>query len=512
LENQTSPSVRRNIFKTWLLSLLSLILIVQLSCNFLLGRKSNDPVSSTLISLYAQQTVLNETLNAFTAVARQGDTTQVAQTTLEASLATATAQAQLMATLAGGPESSATPELFADPDERLLKSVRILLFEDMSASPYIRIAKEALDTGGYFYQDVGSAKGWFKTLLLSDQEWDLIIAAAEADRDFGGEFFEYIDDRVGRGAAAIVENWDFDLAPTGKAGQLLNRCGVRFQTDWYEPNLRVFFWLQPDHPVFHQPNSIPPALRNARRIWRGDIGDLLEYSTSGSTDENDVVLLAGTNPNQKNSNGVLVSCLDGRLIIQTFRTHEYHHDDMLMLWQNYIYNTLKSYFAQTGKKVPTPAITALPTLEGTSTPAGPTPGPDYIFEHGCDGIFSIKLTDAPRFQKDLFEHHANGLFLVLNVLYRNNTDFPIMVWDGDYLLQGELNGRKLEYRFNREATGYLFVDGSGDLVQGVIEPGESRRVGLAFDIDPKGGDWELVFRPGSEFDGVVCEARIPLNR
>lgn len=87
-----------------------------------------------------------------------------------------------------------------------------------------------------------------------------------------------------------------------------------------------------------------------------------------------------------------------------------------------------------------------------------------------------------------------------------------MVWVGDYFVEGSLEERRLVYQLNREATGYLFIDGSGDLVQGVIGPGEKRRVGLAFDIDPKGEDWELVFRPGSEFDSVVCEARIPLYR
>jgi hypothetical protein len=512
LEDRTQTLNRRKVFKQWLFALLSLVIVVQLSCNFFRGLRSSDPVSSTLDSLYAQQTDLYETLSAFTAIARQGDSTRVAQSTLDASLTTATAQARLVATLASSPQSSVTPGLPVDPDERLLKSARILLFEDMSASPYIRIVKEALDTGGYFYLDVGSAKGWFKTQLLSGMEWDLIIAAAEANREFGGEFFEYIDAHVARGAAAIVENWDFDLAPRGKAGQFLNRCGVRFQTDWFEPNLRVFYWLQPDHPVFNRPNSIPPALRNARRIWTGDIGDLLEGDSTISTDESAPIFLAGTNPNQKNQNAVLASCLGGRVIIQTFRTHEYHHDDMLMLWQNYIYNALTSYFSQTGKSVPTPAVTALANPEVTSTPAGPTPGPDYIFEHGCDGIFSIKLTEAPRFQRDLFEHHAEGQFLILDILYQNQTEAPIMVWDGDYSVEGRLAERLLEYQLNREATGYLFIEGAGELVQDVIGPGEKRRVRLAFDITPKGEDWELVFRPGSEFDSVVCEARIPLYR
>jgi hypothetical protein len=490
--------------------ILSLV-VAQLACNYLLGG-SADPVGATLEALRAQQTDLFLTLEAFTAVAQQGDSTQIAQTTLDASLATATAQAQLLSTLSFQPLPSETPTPAADPDERMLKSARILLFEDMSASRYIRIAKEALDSEGYFYQDVGSAKGWFKTQLLSDQDWELVIAAAEAEREFGGEFFEYIDDRVAEGSAAVVENWDIDLAPEGKAGQLLSRCGVRYQADWFEPRLRVFFWLYPDHPVFNQPYDIPPALRNNARVWTGDLGDLIQVDPNRASAGGNPTLLAGTNPGLKTSNGVLVSCLDGRMILQTFRTHEYHHDDMLNLWKNYIYNTLKSYYAQSGKVVPTPVATAQPTLPGTSTPAGPTPGPEYIFEHGCDGYFSVKLVDAPLYQKDLFEHHADGLFLVLRVQYQNQADFPIMVWDGDYFVEGHSGDRALVYPLDSDATGFLYIDGSGDLVQDLAEPGEIRQVGLAFDIDPKGGDWEFVFRPASEFDGAVCEARIPLQR
>lgn len=502
----------RKIFYRKLIGFLFIgLFIVQISCNFLLGVKQ-DPVGATLSALYAQQTMLFETLQVFTEVARKGDSTQIAQSTLDASLMTATAQVELLSTLSTQPEASQTPIPQRQIEERLLKSARILLFEDMSASRYIRIVKEALDSENYFYQDVGSAKGWFKSQLLSNQGWDLIIAAAEADREFGGEFFEYIDLRVDQGAAAIIENWDIDLAPSGKAGQLLRRCGVKFESDWYEPHLRVFYWLQPDHPIFHIPYSIPATMRNSQRIWTGDVGDLLQVDPGASGNEGgDPLLLAGTNPSIDDRHGVLVSCLDGRMILQTFRTHEYHHDDMLMLWKNYIHNVLVSYFLQSGRTIPTPAATAQPNQAVTPTFPGPTPGPEYIIEHGCDGIFKLKFTDSPRYQKDLFEHHADGLYVVLRLQYQSLVDFPIMVWDGDYFLEGNLGDRKLSYSLDRDATGYLFIEGSGELVQGEIQPGEIRLVNLAFDIDPKGENWTLVFRPGGEFDGEVCEAKIDLE-
>jgi len=493
--------------------LLAALIGLQLSCSYLLNQKDDSSALGTLAALYAQQTALDETLAAFTAAAVELSATPGFQSTLEANLSTATAQEALLSTLSGQPQASETPQpVPVRADERLLKSAKILLFEDMSASRYIRIVKEALDQEGYFYQDVGSAKGWFKTQLNSAVEWDLVIAAAEAEREFGGEFFEYLDDQLEKGAAVILENWDLDLAPNGKAGQILRRCGVRHQSDWYEPELRAFFWLATDDPILNQPNPIPPALRNAGRVWSGDLGDLLEVDPDLAGNGGNPTPLAGLNPSWKSSHATLVVCMDGQLIIQSFRTHEYHHDDMSLLWKNYISNALSSHFAQSARLIPTPARTAQPTLAGTSTPSGPTPGPEYIFEHGCDGLLSVKLTNAPRFQQDLFEHHTDGTFLILRVQIQNQADFPIMIWDGDYSVSGQVGEQGVIYPLDPDATGYMYIDGGGGLVQDVIQPGDVWNVSLVFDVDPKAKNLEFIFKPASEFDGAVCEASIALDR
>ena len=193
----------------------------------------------------------------------------------------------------GEPTPTATPQI-DELDERTLRSARILLFEDMSASGHIRLVKEALDLADYFYLDVGSAKGWFKTQLSSSQEWDLIIAAVEAGRNFGGEYFELIDKRIEQGAAAVIEFRDLDAIHAGSSKLLLDRCGVKFQSDWFEPDLRVFFPLQPDHPIFHQPNRVA-NLRNASMLWKGDVGDLVEINYTTGKPAGDPQLLLGTN-------------------------------------------------------------------------------------------------------------------------------------------------------------------------------------------------------------------------
>jgi hypothetical protein len=399
-------------------------------------------------------------------------------------------------------------------DERTLKSAKILIFEDMSASKHIRYAKEALDLGDYFYLDVGSATGWFKSQLLSAVEWDLIIAAAESRRVFGGEYFEYIDRRVESGASTIIEYWDWDVAVMGKQKSLLDRCGVNVQSDWFEPDLRVFYWLDNTNPIFNIPNKIPSQLRNAERLWEGDIGDLFEIKYKNGEPVGDAVLLAGTNISWKDDHGNLVSCLDGRVILQGFSSHEYSSQDMVPLWENYIYNTLKNHFRVSNKIIPTPMITSsmitttIPTVNVTS--AVTTPGSGFLLGHDCGGILEIRLVDTPIYQKDLFEHHAKGTYLILKIEINNLTNFPIPIWDQDYEVQGIVDGKERFYFTNKAATGYLYIEGASNLSQDIIEPFEKWQTELAFDIDKDGEDWVFIVSPGKEFDQQVCEGRISL--
>ncbi len=465
---------------------------------------STQSVRATLVAVGVQQTGLARTVTALaqsglalTQAAPVASESQIPAPALTATLAPVSAPTQVNAAVF--------------PDERLMKSAKILLFEDMSASKHIRYVKEALDRAGYFYLDVGSATGWFKTQLLSPVDWDLIIAAAEARREFGGEFFEYIDQHLEKGAGAVVEYWDFDLAPQGMVKPLLDRCGVQIQADWFEPEMRVFFWLVPDNPILNEPNKIPPMLRNAERLWVGDVGDLMKIETQNGKPTGDAMLLAGTSMGWKDDHGVVASCVGGRLILQTFSSHEYQHDDMVPLWQNYVYQALKSHFAFTKATLPTPAVTALPA-GNAPTPSGQTPGPEYGYAYSCGGLLTAQLMEAPRYQKDLFEHHASGTFLILRPQLINETDSPIQIWDQDYSLEGNLNDKPISYKPHKEATGYLYIDNPTNLYQDLIQGREHWRTAVAFDIDPQAKDLAFVIRPGSEFNEQVCEVRIPLSK
>ena len=59
----------------------------------------------------------------------------------------------------------------------------------------------------------------------------------------------------------------------------------------------------------------------------------------------DATLLAGLSSSLQSQEAVLATCEEGRIIIQTFSDHDYAREDIVPLWENYIYWTLKNHFA-----------------------------------------------------------------------------------------------------------------------------------------------------------------------
>lgn len=268
---------------------------------------------------------------------------------------TAQAQAQIQQTQAsqnnqGNQQSvpTITPEPPQPDIEEQIRNSKILVYEDITKEYLPRYVKEALDGMGLSsnYTDVKDAMGNFKTELLSGTQWDLVIASSEARTNVQGEFFVYLNDLLNNGSAVIIEHWNLDDLSAGKASLILTKCGIKISGDWSNPpnNARSIWFLQGQNPIFHEPNE-GMSLANYSIYWYGDVGDLMK-KYSGS----DAVLLAGIYAQEKNNYATLASCLDGRLIIQTFSSHDYHHEDMVRLWQNYIYNSLKAHYEYINNK------------------------------------------------------------------------------------------------------------------------------------------------------------------
>lgn len=224
------------------------------------------------------------------------------------------------------------------------QAANILLFEDMSGDTYTtRFVKQALDGLQLQYEDVADGQGNFKKQLLSPgpggKSWDLIISADEnrASSGIKGEFFDYFNQALDKGTAVIIETWRLDEMRAGAVESLLQRCGVTYQGDLWKlkPGNQVLFNLVPNHSILNEPNK-NISLRTVSEYWKtSDLGDWIQKAPGGQA-----VLLLGSRAGERDKYGTLTVCMGGRLILQTFSTHQYDQSQMVSLWQNYIYNAL----------------------------------------------------------------------------------------------------------------------------------------------------------------------------
>lgn len=295
----------------------------------------------------AQQATLNA--QATRLVQGGGITTQPAAGAEQDEQATQTArQTALAATYI--PKPSVTVDMEARMD-----SAKILLFEDMANRLNTnRYIKDTLDQMGMPYVDVGSAKGWLETEIASGgpdgKGWDLVIIAAEdKSGGIGGEFFDYVLDALNEGASVIFEVFYINKIYGGAAFDLLARCGIEYQGDMIKipPTRMVMFPLDSTHPILQEPNA-GLTFTDTKGYWWDDkegpeesydTGDLVKKAMGG-----DANLLIGTVADEKKSHGTVTVCMDDRLILQTFSTHNLTFNAMQPLLENYIHYGLKTRF------------------------------------------------------------------------------------------------------------------------------------------------------------------------
>ncbi len=244
---------------------------------------------------------------------------------------------------------TATQPALTDMDQDFdtwMRSASILLYEDMAGDFSVyRFIQLALDGMGLQYTDVRDALGHYKTQLQSrgpgGQGWDLIISGKESRDAVQGEFYVYLNDALNAGSSVIIEEWDMDGIATGKISMVLSRCGIDFHRNWIgEPlSKQLLYPINGSHPVHHFPNE-GISLTNPSGFWLGtDLGDLIRLRPGS-----DANLLWGAGVNVSDSYATAASCVDGRLILQTYSTHSYGQERIVLMWQNYIYNTLKARY------------------------------------------------------------------------------------------------------------------------------------------------------------------------
>ena len=221
--------------------------------------------------------------------------------------------------------------------EARIKSANVLVYENTDEYGIGMWVQDALDGLGIKYTQTGSYSGHFMEYLNSGKKYDLIIVDAEAKDRISGEFWDVINTRLTRDKAALIaEVWYLDSESSGPISKVLSGCGIRYQKEY---NLAdSIYWWDPTHPIFNEPNTVLPLLHYSR-YWQNQTGDQIRLGGSG-----DAELLAGLAAKKSNQEGVLATCYEGRVIIQTFSDHDYNEADILPLWQNYIHYTLKNHF------------------------------------------------------------------------------------------------------------------------------------------------------------------------
>lgn len=309
--------------------LFTLLAVLALACSLPAGVPPQTPeVDLTKVHLEFQSTAMSEKLTQQALETEPASmptqlSTQPAQPTSEQPTATSPAPTEIL------------PTVTLDVAEQM-KSAKILLYED---TPYIGLwIRDTLEGMGLKYTFVGDALGDFMENLNSSIQWDLIIVGAEAHEDVSGEFFDVITKRVVQDDTALIaEMWYLDMISEGRIKALTTQCGVELQKN-YEVASSIY-WLDSSAPVFAEPNIAIPLIHYTP-YWEWQAGDYMKL-LPGS----EAALLAGMYQNRSSDYGVVASCFEGRVILQTFCNHDYKEANIQLLWENYIYNTLRNHFA-----------------------------------------------------------------------------------------------------------------------------------------------------------------------
>ncbi len=321
----------------WVTSIIMLVLAA-LACSIPGASGGDAGLQQTQVALAIQQTSLAMQQEALAAGG-------AASPTLPPLAATYTPYPTYTAAPAGG-DIAVVPPAPVDMRE-LIKASNILVYEDIvgypSLVPMVDSTINSMNFSGGRIVNAGDGLGTFKEHANSATPWDLMIVATEVRSDFSGEMFELMYDHIDSGGAVIIEIWNLDDIASGKITPILSKCGVKLFRDWireydYDPFDYSIYWLDKSHPLLTTP-SIVQAPSYPYPEWFTDAGDLLELSSGG-----DAVLVGGLHANRKSDYGVLAVCMGGRMVIQTFSSHDYEWSDVQPLWINYITYTLTKHY------------------------------------------------------------------------------------------------------------------------------------------------------------------------
>ena len=145
---------------------------------------------------------------------------------------------------------------------------------------------------------------------------------------------------------------------------------------------------------------------------------------------------------------------------------------------------------------PTPTVETPPQSTETSIPLSTETICSRIIFHI---LFPVEL------EKDLFEHHAVGSFLIIHLEAINYFGQDIQMFNEDYHLHYFFETNQYDITPHPAATNYLYIRRGDNFYQDKIHPQSAWRTYLAFDVSPMIQEWQLIIKPGSKYQNSNCE-------
>ncbi|PWH17124.1 MAG: hypothetical protein DDG59_08425 [Anaerolineae bacterium] len=167
--------------------------------------------------------------------------------------------------------------------------------------------------------------------------------------------------------------------------------------------------------------------------------------------------------------------------------------------------TTVSLPATPSRTLPTQAFETNTPFPFTTATVTPNQSPELA---GCKGKLSFQLLDSPVYSKDLFEHHAQGTFLILHLQGINLTQHPIQIYSQDYTLIVSQENDELRLKPHAAATNYLYLVRGDSFYQDKIKPTSFWRTYLAFDVPAPTSAWKLLLTPGAGNSTPVCQTTL----
>jgi hypothetical protein len=166
----------------------------------------------------------------------------------------------------------------------------------------------------------------------------------------------------------------------------------------------------------------------------------------------------------------------------------------------------------------TPTITLTPTETPTITPTyTQTKPPGVGAELPCGDYFMVKVNQEPRKETAFYGARAQGEFWLLSIDITNLMDEGFDLNDDDFIIQGKINGKTVEFKSNWDITWDWVYHHYGQMIYPYDElvAGLSATVGIGFDVNPNAEEFKLVWFPRDNMfddrDDALCEVVIPLE-